>query len=1139
MDAESRALPEGTVTVLFTDLVGSTRLNQQLGDEAANALERELERAALEQVEQHRGVVVKDTGDGLMAAFPSARRAVSCARKIQQGVARRNRDRGGTEVQMRIGLHTGEVIEESGNLHGETVIIAKRIESLAPPGGIFASDTVHGVLGTARGELEDRGEFELKGIAIPWRIYEIPCQDEAGGVLADQERTPYVGRTRERERMQALVARAAQGTGALVLISGEAGSGKTRLAQEAAAEAEHRDMGVLVGHCLDMETPPPYQPLVEHLEQAARNVSADGLREALGENAPELAKLMPELRQRYDDIPELPSLPPEQERRYLLHGVGEFVERAARARPLVLVYEDLHWADESTLLLLQQLAPRLSGIPVLAIGTYRHTELSPNRPFARLLEDLLRARSAQEIVLDRLGSRDVAALLQARAGQAPPPELVDLVYSETEGNAFFVEEVFRHLKEVDKLFDEQGQWRSGIQVSETEVPRGARLVIGRRLERVSEPCRKALTAAAVSGRLFSFELLLRIGGLDEDSLLDALEEAEAAHLVEDQPHGREARYVFVHEQIRQTLLGGLSFPRRQRLHLRIADALESRRGGAGEAHEAELAHHLYQAGAAAEPVRTAEALVRAARRALESIAFEEALRHVAAAQEVLDGAEPGWRADLIALRARALRGMGRMDDALSTLAEALELAPEGGARDAILKQRADLQLDLFRGSEAQDDLKIVLENARAAGNRERELETLLALGRAHYILSLDDQDYAHAARESLEEAYALARELGDRRSMARALIPTAWFIDYWADYYEQAKRNSREAQALVEEIGDEDLRLEADAAQLRIMPPRDAVAEAERLRDRLESRRDPVRLKEHLFWLMWQYWMRGEFERSVEACDRGIELAGQLGSAPVQYGSIKAIALTEMGRYDQVEAALAQEVADDDHPFGQAMRQLARAHYLERIDAWDAAVATARDALERAGKLSRTWMQSWLVATLTSLSARMGERGQTLRADLERASDAGLAPSTSARAEVELAAGRAEEAVALLESAREGQERLGLRTAWVVTSDPLVRALLAANRVDEARDCAEKALSQASELGFESLTWRLRTGLARALARSGDDAGADREREAARDQFRKLAARIADPELRAAFESQPLASEWLAGDDSNHGDAKA
>jgi hypothetical protein len=342
----------------------------------------------------------------------------------------------------------------------------------------------------------------------------------------------------------------------------------------------------------------------------------------------------------------------------------------------------------------------------------------------------------------------------------------------------------------------------------------------------------------------------------------------------------------------------------------------------------------------------------------------------------------------------------------------------------------------------------------------------------------------------------------------------------------------------VEEIGDEDLRLEAAAARLRIMPPRDAVAEAERLRDRLESRRDPVRLKEHLFWMMWQYWSRGKFESSVEACDRGIELAEQLGSAPVQYGSIKAISLTELGRYDLVEAALAQEVADDDHPFGQAMQQLARAHYLERLEAWDAAVATARDALERAGKLSRTWMQSWMVTTLTSLSARMGERGQTLRADLERASDAGFAPSTGARAEVELAAGRPDEAIALLESAREGQQRVGLRTAWANSGDLLVRSLLAANRVDEARDCAEKALTQASELRFESLTWRLRAGLARALARSGDAAGADRERQAGRDQFQKLAARIADPELRAAFESQPLASEWLAGDDSSHGVAQ-
>jgi class 3 adenylate cyclase len=1138
MAPESPGLPEGTVTVLFTDLVGSTRLNQKLGDEAANAIEREVERTALEQVEQHRGVLVKDTGDGLMAAFQSARRAVACAQTIQRNLARRNREQPGSEVQMRIGLHTGEVIEESGNLHGETVIVAKRIESLAPPGGIFASDTVHGVLGTARGDLEDRGEFELKGIATPWRIYEIPCQDEEGGALADRERTPFIGRTAEREQLRALLERTAQGAGGLVLISGEAGAGKSRLAQELGAEAQQRNMDVLVGHCLDMDAPPPYQPLVEHLEQAARSASPEGLREALGENAPEVAKLMPELRQRYDDIPDLPALPPEQERRYLLHGVGEFVERAARNRPLLLVYEDLHWADESTLLLLQQLAPRLAQIPVLAIATYRHTELSPSRPFARVLEDLLRARSAEEIPLDRLGERDVAALLQARAGQAPPPELVELVFSETEGNPFFVEEVFRHLKEVDKLFDEKGRWRSGIQIADTEVPRGVRLVIGRRLERVSEACRRVLTAAAVSGRLFSFELLLRVTDLTDDALLEALEEAEAAHLIEDQSREREARYSFAHEQTRQTLLSALSFPRRQRLHLRIADAMEAMRGGATEAHAAELAHHLYQAGAAADPERTTRALAAAARQALDSIAFEDALRHVDAAQEVVEAEEPTRRAELVALRARAHRGLGQMDKALSSLAEALERAPEGPTRDAILQQRAQLQLDLFHGSEAQDDLKIVLEHAREAGNRERELATLLDLGRAHYILSLDDPHYAGEARTSLEQAYALAKELGDRRSMVRALVPTAWFVDYWTDYAEQARSNMKEAVALADALGDEELQIEAASAHVRIMRPDQAIVEAERLRELLEARRDPVRLKENAFWLMWQYWSRGELEKSVETCDRGIELAEQLGSAPVQYGSIKAIALADLGRFDQVEAALAQEVADDEHPFGQAMQQLARTHYLERIEAWDAAVATARDALERAAKLTRTWMQSWLVGTLATLSARMGARGESLRPDLERARDAGFEPSTAAAAELALADGRAEDAIAMLEAASQGQERAGMRTHWAVGQEVCARALLEANRADEARACCEKALARATESHMDSLAWRLRAHLARALELAGDAAGAERERAAARELFHELAARIADRELRSAFEHQPLARQLSASHASREVDGK-
>ena len=217
----------------------------------------------------------------------------------------------------------------------------------------------------------------------------------------------------------------------------------------------------------------------------------------------------------------------------------------------------------------------------------------------------------------------------------------------------------------------------------------------------------------------------------------------------------------------------------------------------------------------------------------------------------------------------------------------------------------------------------MLAAARARGDRTAELDTLLALGRAHYVRALDDQGFAPLTRATYEEAYELAAEQGDRRAMIESLLPTVWFTDYWVDYTPVARANVEEAGRLADELGDEQLSLEVEAASLRFVRGPEAAELAERLRERLEARHDPVRLKEHYFWLMWQYLGRGELLRCVQTCDLGIELARQLGSAPVQYGSIKALALTELGRYDLVDAALDEEVTDDEHPFGQANQAFA------------------------------------------------------------------------------------------------------------------------------------------------------------------------------------------------------------------------
>ena len=974
MRPEAATLPEGTVTVLSTDLVGSAPLNQRLGDEAATAVERELAALAHEQVEKQRGVVVKDTGDGLMVAFQSARRAVACAQEIQRAVARRNRSRPDSAVQLRVGLHTGEVLNEAGGLHGETLIIAKRIEAVAPAGRIFASDTVRGVLGTARGELQDRGEFALKGIDASWHLWELPWADAAlTGVLSARERTPFVARDQERARLLRAVERARDGVGALVLIGGEAGVGKTRLVEETAAEARRLGLRVLTGHCVDQQGALPYLPIVEHFEEVARQLSPEALRAALGENAPEVAKLVPGLRQRYADIPEPVALPPEQERRYLLHGLLEFVERNARAAPLLLVYEDLHWVDESTLLWIQHLAQRVSQIPVLAVGTYRDTDLQPGCPLAAELPELLRQRLAEEVLLGPLSEAGVASLLAGRAGSAPPPQLVALLHAETEGNPFFVEEVFHHLHEAGKLFDEAGRWRSGVQIADTDVPRSVGLVIGQRLERVSEDCRRVLTTAAVAGKTFRFDLLARFHGVDQEKLLDALEEAVRASLIADVSSGREARYAFVHEQIRQTLLSLLSTARRQRLHLRMADALEALHAREADAPAAEIAYHLLRAGAAADGGRTANWLVRAAERALGALAFEDALRALDDARSVLPEHEVEGAVRVLRLRAHAFRGLGRIDEALVDLGHALEIVQSDADRDAVLTARARLKLDLFRGHEAIADLDSLLVRAQRAGDRAREVEILLMRSRGLYILSLDEPGYAEKTRASYEATYALAREIGNKRAMCQALIPTIWFLDYRLEYHDEAVRNSDEATALARELGDEDLQIEAASARLRLMELREAHPEALRIRERLEARRDPLRLKEHLFGLMWQYWLRGEFEQCVATCDEGIALSAQLGSPPVQYPTIKALALIDLGRFDEAWASLQEEVADEAHPFGRCMRELGMACWLEALGALDRAEAKAHEVLEEAARLSRTWMQSFMADLLGVIAARRGK----------------------------------------------------------------------------------------------------------------------------------------------------------------------
>ena len=415
--------------------------------------------------------------------------------------------------------------------------------------------------------------------------------------LSFAERTAFVGRESERSTIGAAIDRALSGNGSVVMVGGGPGVGKTRLAIEMAESASRVGFRYLVGHCYEGDEPVPFLPFAEILESGlAQAASRDDFRRRMGANAPELAQIAPSLRRVFPDIPQPLELPPAQKRRYLFQSLSEGLANASRTRPYVLILEDLHWADESTLSLLIHLANRVAHLPVVIIGTYRSGYSENNPALVRTLEELIRM-GIRPLKLGGL-SKDATAqmLLELSQRQDVPESLVSLIFEESQGYPFFVEEVYRHLIEGGKVFDAAGQFRADVEIDEIDVPENVRLIIGRRLERLDENEKRALTAAAVIGRNFSFKLLNAICQIDVDGLFTIVEKAQRMGIIVASTEGLARPFIFTHELVRQTLLAGISAPRRQHLHAGVADAIARLYPDAINERAGDIADHLIKAG---------------------------------------------------------------------------------------------------------------------------------------------------------------------------------------------------------------------------------------------------------------------------------------------------------------------------------------------------------------------------------------------------------------------------------------------------------------------------------------------------------------------------------------------------------------
>ena len=438
----------------------------------------------------------------------------------------------------------------------------------------------------------------------------------------------FVGRGRELAALERMLLDTEAGSGGVVLVSGEPGVGKTRLLLEAAAAAAAKGWRVLLGHAYDSEGMPSYLPFIEALQDYTRLCPPEELKTQLGEGAAQVALILPEIGRRLRDLPASPMLDPESARYRLFESVSDFLEAIARTSGagLLLCLDDLHWADKPSLLLLQHMARRLTGVKLFILSTYRTVDLDRSHPLAEMLADLSRERLYGRVPLDSLTRAETESLIGITVSATPADAVVEAIYSETNGNPFFVEEVVRHLQAEGRDLS-----HPATALAEWGIPEGVKQVLGRRLSRLTPNGLRLLQAGSVFGPNFDLAVLEAVTGFDAATLTDALEEALEIGLVQDVSVCR-----FSHPLVREAVYAELSLPRRQRLHLQIAEAIASVHVADLDPHLSALAAHFRLAGAAAPLEKTIDYSVRAAKAAQAVCAWDEAVTHYEGALQALE-----------------------------------------------------------------------------------------------------------------------------------------------------------------------------------------------------------------------------------------------------------------------------------------------------------------------------------------------------------------------------------------------------------------------------------------------------------------------------------------------------------------------
>lgn len=798
-------------TILLTDLVASTSTAARLGPERADRLRDDYFAVLRDAFHRYGGREFKNSGDGLWAAFSSASAAVNCAVHIQQDLERRYRH-DADRPRVRIGVSAGESTIDDGDYFGMPSIEAARLCDRADADGVLVSPAVRLLAGRCEGVgFESQGAVELKGLdpmeafALTWEPLpdagpddgeQPPAPIPLPGPLAVPPAVEFVGRTAERGALDEALSAAAAGVRRIVLVSGEAGMGKTRLLTDFARDAHADGALVLYGRC-EEGLAVPYRPWVELLGHLVEHAGSTELSAVAETDLAELGRLVPSLRSR---IQALAAPSGSIADKYLLFGaVARLVTAVAGDRTVVVMLDDLHWADQESLQLLQHVVASWARSPVAVVGTYRDTDVDAGHPLTEVAAQLHREDGMAALSMKGLSSEEVTDLLEVIAGHSIDEggaALADALWSETAGSPFFLVEVVRHLTEAGTLArDEAGRWSATVELGEIELPISVRAVVGQRVRRLGESAGQVLTAAAVVGREFEGALVAQVLGIGDDAVLEALERAVGAGLVAETDVVD--RFTFTHALVQHTLYHELSMTRRTRLHLAVADVIESLTGGDPDERAGELANHLFAATQPAQQDRAIRLALQAGERATRAAAPEEAVRWYTLALEA-HGLEDDLGADILLRLGRAEFLAGRATYR-ERLLEAARVARACGAVTTYVAAA----IANFRG----------LHSSAGAVDQERVqvIETALELvgpadspDRARLLASLAGElAYAGDDRrfDLCREAREIAARLGDRTVLLDAMLRTGLAMNTPTLYAERRAR-TEEMLRLSAESGD-------------------------------------------------------------------------------------------------------------------------------------------------------------------------------------------------------------------------------------------------------------------------------------------------------------------------------------------------